>query len=54
MEGFLIGNAKKLGDILIGVWPFKNDKNITSEIIQKEFSKLAEKNDIDKITLIYS
>ena len=25
-EGFLIGNVKKLGDILIGIWPFNKEQ----------------------------
>jgi hypothetical protein len=54
MEGFLIGNAKKLGDLLIGIWPFNKDMNITPEMIQEKFNKFIEKNDIDKIALIYS
>jgi len=54
MEGFLIGNAKKLGDLLIGVWPFNQATNYSSEITLEKLDELAKEKDLDKIGLIYS
>ena len=40
-RGHLIGNVKKLGDIIIGVWPFnKQLLNITTEKILKVYNNL--------------
>ena len=55
-EGFLIGNAKKFGDILIGIWPFnENISSLTSEIIVKKFDFLINHpKDFENICIIYS
>ena len=37
-HGFLIGNVKKVGDILIGIWPFT--ESITDITTEKIFKKL--------------
>ena len=42
-EGFLIGNLKKEGDLLIGLWPFDEYSNITKELISEKFKKLINK-----------
>jgi hypothetical protein len=40
-EGYLIGNVKKLGDILIGVFPFnKNISDLTPELFSEKISNL--------------
>ena len=58
MEGFLIGNAQmgntQLGDILVGVWPFNQDTNYTSELMLEKLDKLTENKDIETLSLIYS
>lgn len=58
MEGFLIGNAavrtQQLGDILIGVWPFNQDTNYTSELMMEKLNRLVEKKDLEILSLIYS
>lgn len=55
-EGFLVGNLKKLGDILIGIWPFnQEDTPISSERILKKLNLLTNSNnfkDISVITLV--
>jgi len=55
-EGFLIGNVKKHGDILIGVWPFnENISSLASELILKKFDDLIRNpQDFDNICIIYS
>ncbi|MFX0104940.1 MAG: hypothetical protein ACFE75_05575 [Candidatus Hodarchaeota archaeon] len=41
--GYLIGNVKKLGDIIIGIWPFNIDlKDITGEKILKNYNDILE------------
>ncbi|MFW9824974.1 MAG: hypothetical protein ACFFE4_18680 [Candidatus Thorarchaeota archaeon] len=40
-QGHLIGNVKKLGDILIAIWPFNLDySNITSEKIHEIYNNM--------------
>lgn len=40
-EGYLIGNVKRLGDILIGVYPFnKNISDLTPELISEKINNL--------------
>lgn len=40
-EGYLIGNVKKLGDILIGVYPFnKNISDLTPELFSEKMNNL--------------
>ncbi|MFX0057245.1 MAG: hypothetical protein ACFE85_05625 [Candidatus Hodarchaeota archaeon] len=55
-EGFLIGNVKKLGDILIGIWPFNDERHsISPEIILGKFNELVNQpNNFENICLIYS
>jgi len=43
-EGYLIGNLKKLGDILIGVYPFnKNITDLTPELFSEKIDNLLTK-----------
>jgi hypothetical protein len=55
-EGFLVGNLKKLGDILIGVWPFNQENtSISAEHILNKLDSLTNSNkykDISVITLV--
>ncbi len=54
-EGFLVGNLKKLGDILIGIWPFNQEStSISSEPILKKLKLLTEDNKFKDICVIYS
>jgi hypothetical protein len=55
-EGFLIGNVKKLGDILIGIWPFNNESySFSREIILDKLNELFNQyNNFKSICLIYS
>ena len=42
--GYLIGNVKKLGDIVVGVWPFNlQTTDLSSEKILKRFRNLINK-----------
>jgi len=54
-EGFLIGNVKTLGDILIGIWPF-NQKyaQLTSEMILEKLEVLISSENFQNISVIYS
>ena len=41
MTGFLIGNVKKIGDILLGTWPFNKQQNqLSTEKIRKRLNKV--------------
>jgi len=41
--GYLIGNIKKLGDIIIGVWPFNSElKNTTGQKILETYNDIIE------------
>ncbi len=43
-EGYLIGNVKKLGDILIGVYPFNKDISaLTPELFSEKINRLLTK-----------
>jgi hypothetical protein len=52
--GYLIGNVKKLGDIIIGIWPFNTPiKDITGEKILKTYHEIIENpNNYSSICLI--
>ena len=52
--GYLIGNKKKIGDVLIGTWPFNEQpKEISSEGVHEEFVNLIKKpHEYSNITLI--
>lgn len=54
--GFLIGNIKKKGDILLGIWPFKKEsESLTIDEIKKILNNLISKpQNFSKICLIYS
>jgi len=54
-EGFLVGNLKKLGDILIGIWPFNQETTpISSEHILNKLDLLATSNKFKNICVIYT
>ena len=54
-EGFLVGNLKKLGDILIGIWPFnKENSSISSEYILNKLNLLTDGSKFKDISVIYS
>ncbi|MBY9002533.1 MAG: hypothetical protein KGD73_01040 [Candidatus Lokiarchaeota archaeon] len=55
-EGYLIGNTKKLGDLLIGTWPFSQDPIKTQpDKILKRFDEIINNpGNVNKISLIYS
>ena len=54
-EGFLVGNLKKLGDILIGIWPFNQENTpISSEHILNKLDLLATSNKFNNICVIYT
>lgn len=55
-EGYLIGNTKKLGDLLIGSWPFsQNTIETQSDKILKRLDEIISNYvNIKKISLIYS
>ncbi|MFW9898157.1 MAG: hypothetical protein ACFFDO_02725 [Candidatus Thorarchaeota archaeon] len=41
MTGFLIGNVKRIGDILLGTWPFNKQQNqLSTEKIRESFNKV--------------
>jgi len=54
-KGYLIGNLKNRGDILIGYWPFnKEDISSSPEIIYKEFSDIIKNpQDYKNLCLIF-
>jgi hypothetical protein len=46
MRGFLIGNVKNLGDIIIGIWPFNMHlNNLTREKVLSSFKDIIENPD---------
>ena len=53
-QGYLIGNIKKLGDIIIGVWPFNQQlSKMTPETIHKNYNNIIKNtDDFSKICLI--
>ena len=55
-EGFLIGNLKKKGDIIIGVWPFNKDiTGFTPENFLKSINNLIKNpHEYSNISLILS
>jgi hypothetical protein len=54
-EGFLVGNLKKLGDILIGIWPFNQERDsLSSESILGKLNPLIEGKKFKDICVIYS
>jgi len=54
-EGFLVGNLKKLGDILIGIWPFNQENtSFSSERFLKKLDLLSDGNKFKNICVIKS
>lgn len=54
-EGFLIGNVKKLGDVLIGIWPFNQPyTQLTSDVILEKLDVLISSENFKNISVIYS
>ncbi|MFX0076157.1 MAG: hypothetical protein ACFE96_11990 [Candidatus Hermodarchaeota archaeon] len=54
-EGFLVGNLKKLGDILIGIWPFNKESNsLSSGLIFDKLNQLTAGIKFKDICVIYS
>ena len=54
-EGFLVGNMKKLGDVLIGIWPFNQESTaFSSDNFLKQLKLLTESNKFKDICAIYS
>lgn len=55
-HGFLIGNVKKVGDILIGIWPFTESIiDINAEEVFKKFDDLINNpQNYKNICLIYT
>jgi len=54
-EGFLVGNLKKQGDVLIGIWPFNQDiTSISSEYFLKKLNLLTYNNRFKDICVIRS
>lgn len=53
-QGYLIGNIKKFGDIIIGVWPFNQQlSKMTPETIHKNYNNIIKNPDnFSKICLI--
>ena len=54
--GFLIGNVKKKGDVILGIWPFTKElRYLTTEEVDRILNNLVSKpKDFSKICLIYS
>jgi len=52
--GFLIGNTKKMGDILIGIWPFNREQTqiSTEKIYEKLDNIISKAHEYSKICLI--
>ena len=52
--GFLIGNTKKMGDILIGIWPFNREQTqISKEKVYETLDTIINKaHEYSKICLI--
>lgn len=43
-RGYLIGNVRNLGDIIIGIWPFdQDDDQLTPERIRENYSNIINK-----------
>jgi len=54
-EGFLVGNLKKLGDILIGIWPFNQENAfLSSEHFLEQLNLLTEGSKFKDISVVYS
>ena len=55
-QGFLIGNLKKLGDVVIGLWPYNSeDLTKSSEDVYFLLNDIIENTDnYEKISVIYS
>ncbi|MFW9952856.1 MAG: hypothetical protein ACFFKA_22270 [Candidatus Thorarchaeota archaeon] len=54
-EGFLVGNLKKQGDVLIGIWPFNQDiTSISSDHFLKKLNLLTYNNRFKDICVIRS
>jgi hypothetical protein len=45
-KGFLIANIKKIGDVLIGIWPFNEDiKDLDEDKIDEKFKDFIKNHD---------
>jgi hypothetical protein len=54
-EGFLIGNIKKLGDVLIGIWPFNQERtSISSDFFLNQLELITKSNKLKDICVVYS
>jgi hypothetical protein len=55
-EGYLIGNIKKIGDVVIGIWPFTiQSEQFSQERIIDKLRYIIDKPDkFKKINIIYS
>lgn len=54
-EGFLVGNLKKQGDVLIGIWPFNQEiTSFSSEHFLKKLELLTDNNRFKDICVIKS
>jgi len=53
-EGFLVGNIKNMGDMLIGEWPY-NEENVSNskDIYLQKLDLLANSSKFDNICVIY-
>ncbi len=53
-EGFLVGNIKNMGDMLIGEWPY-NEENVSNskDIYLQKLDLLANSSKFDNICIIY-
>ena len=53
-EGFLVGNVKNMGDILIGEWPY-NEENVSNseDLYLQKLDLLTNSSKFDNICVIY-
>lgn len=52
-EGFLLGNTKKEGDILLGAWPFNEKHDYSKNLVLDKLDDILKKpNEYDKICFI--
>ena len=53
-EGFLVGNVKNMGDMLIGEWPY-NDENVSNpeDLYLQKLDLLTNSSKFDNICVIY-
>lgn len=52
--GYLIGNVKNFGDIIVGVWPFNRDlKNLSEDVVLESYNDIMQNpGDYNTICLI--